>query len=312
MPPRCLSSTPTSRPARSPGAGIVAPGIGAVSLARQGRRSPTRRPTRTASCAPTRRAASSRSRRSRRRRPSTPARCSSAPACCCARRSTASVKMAFAKPDIRGKEIEIAAAFYIKRGQEARSRRAGDAGRPRQQRQGRHPGDRLCAGRARLCQGLALREPAARTTEPNSGRFIPPLAKGDHAWMSKPLPPSVFSQGRAEMPRHRASISRRAAKACGARPRSRRSCSTASATRPIRRRSAASSTRTTTGATAASSPSPATASRTASPAAPHYKMAEEIAHGGDRRQDLPSRRSAPRPITTPPMSARAGRAPCRR
>ena len=28
-----------------------------------------------------------------------------------------------------------------------------------------------------------------------SGRFIPPLAKGDHSWMSKPLPASVFSKG---------------------------------------------------------------------------------------------------------------------
>jgi spore germination cell wall hydrolase CwlJ-like protein len=26
-----------------------------------------------------------------------------------------------------------------------------------------------------------------------SGRFIPPIAAGDHAWMSKPLPPEVFS-----------------------------------------------------------------------------------------------------------------------
>ena len=73
-------------------------------------------------------------------------------------------------------------------------------------------------------------------------------------------------QGGAEMPCQRASISRRAAKACAARRPSRRSSSTASAIRPIRTRSAASSTRTTTGATAASSPSPATASRTASPA----------------------------------------------
>jgi spore germination cell wall hydrolase CwlJ-like protein len=29
--------------------------------------------------------------------------------------------------------------------------------------------------------------------EPNDGRFIPPVAKGDHGWMSKPLPESVFS-----------------------------------------------------------------------------------------------------------------------
>ena len=63
------------------GSGMVAPGIGAVSLRGKGSRSP-RLPTRTASCAPARRAASSTSRRSRRRKPSTPARSSSAPACC--------------------------------------------------------------------------------------------------------------------------------------------------------------------------------------------------------------------------------------
>ena len=28
----------------------------------------------------------------------------------------------------------------------------------------------------------------------NDGRFIPPLAKGDHTWMSQPLPPTVFSK----------------------------------------------------------------------------------------------------------------------
>ena len=71
------------------------------------------------------------------------------------------LKMAFAKPEIKGKEIQIAAAFHIARRQEARSRRAGHACRPGQQRPCRRAGDRLCAGDARLRPGLALRGPAA-------------------------------------------------------------------------------------------------------------------------------------------------------
>src|SRR5690606_39932841 len=30
--------------------------------------------------------------------------------------------------------------------------------------------------------------------DPNDGRFIPPVGKGDHSWMRNPLPPSVFSE----------------------------------------------------------------------------------------------------------------------
>ena len=67
-----------------------------------------------------------------------------------AARQQDNVKMAFAKPEIHGKEIEIATAFYKKKA-EARSRRAGDAGKPGHQREGRRAGDRLCAAGAGLC-----------------------------------------------------------------------------------------------------------------------------------------------------------------
>ena len=72
---------------------------------------------------------------------------------------TDEVKMAFAMPDIRGKEVEIATAFYMKQDKKRDPGVPAILAEPRQQREGRHPRHRLRAGRARLCQGLALREP---------------------------------------------------------------------------------------------------------------------------------------------------------
>ena len=57
-------------------------------------------------------------------------------------------EMAFAKPEIKGKEIADRRRVSYPRRQEAGSRRAGHARRARQQRQARRPGHRLCAGRA--------------------------------------------------------------------------------------------------------------------------------------------------------------------
>jgi spore germination cell wall hydrolase CwlJ-like protein len=104
------------------------------------------------------------------------------------------VKMAFAMPDIRGKEVQIATAFYMKH--EKRS----DPGVPA-----------ILAslitneGADILATAYAPPEPDYAKASPfesllraeishDSGRFIPPLAKGDHAWMNKPLPASVFSK----------------------------------------------------------------------------------------------------------------------
>ena len=110
--------------------------------------------------------------------------------------------MAFASPDIHGKEVEIAAAFYTRKekrrdpgvpavlADSSPTRRPTYWRPPTRRRSPTMPGRR----RSRACCGTRI---------PTGGRFIPPLAKGDHAWMSEPLPPSVFSQGRAEMPRQR-------------------------------------------------------------------------------------------------------------
>jgi spore germination cell wall hydrolase CwlJ-like protein len=102
---------------------------------------------------------------------------------------TDDVRMAFAVSDIRGKEVEIAAAFYM--------------------RQRRDPGipavlaslitsdkaDILATAYAPAMPDYSRASPFESVLkDPNdTGRFIPPVVDGDHPWMSKPLPPSVFS-----------------------------------------------------------------------------------------------------------------------
>ena len=101
------------------------------------------------------------------------------------------VKMAFAMPDIRGKEVEIATAFYMRQDKKRDPGVPADPRRPRQQRQGRHPGDRLRAGQPDYARASPFE---SLMKDPNdTGRFIPPVVDGDHPWMSKPLPASVFS-----------------------------------------------------------------------------------------------------------------------
>ncbi len=104
---------------------------------------------------------------------------------------TEDVKMAFAMPDIRGKEVEIAKAFYMKHDRKL------DPGVPA-----------ILAGLINndkadiLATAYAPAEPDYASASPfisllkdpnDTGRFIPPIVDGDHAWMSKPLPPEVFS-----------------------------------------------------------------------------------------------------------------------
>lgn len=104
-----------------------------------------------------------------------------------------SLRLAFAKPRIKGQEIQIAAAFHA--------------------REDRKPGPGVPAMLAALvtsdradvlATAYAPAEPdyakaspfeaLLQDEDPNDGRFIPPLAKGDHAWMQNPLPASVFSK----------------------------------------------------------------------------------------------------------------------
>lgn len=103
------------------------------------------------------------------------------------------LKMAFARPDIKGKEITIAAAFHV--------------------REDRKPDPLMPPVLAALvtndkadvlATAYAPVEPDYAKTSPfetllqeekaDSGRFVPPMEKGDHAWVSTVLPASVFSE----------------------------------------------------------------------------------------------------------------------
>ncbi|KAA3450695.1 cell wall hydrolase [Mesorhizobium sp. SARCC-RB16n] len=103
------------------------------------------------------------------------------------------LKMAFAKPRIKGKEIQIAAAFH------AREDKKPDPGVPAMLAalvNNDHP-DVLATAYAQSAPDYAKASPfeaLLQDEQPNSGRFIPPMAKGDHAWIQNPLPASVFSK----------------------------------------------------------------------------------------------------------------------
>jgi spore germination cell wall hydrolase CwlJ-like protein len=103
------------------------------------------------------------------------------------------LKMAFAKPAIKGKEIEIAAAFH------ARQEKRLDPGVPVMLASlvNNNPPDILATAYAPSAPDYAKASPfesLLHDEDPNEGRFIPPVAEGDHAWMSEPLPPSVFTK----------------------------------------------------------------------------------------------------------------------
>ena len=104
---------------------------------------------------------------------------------------TEDVRMAFVIPEIRGKEVEIAAAFYMKHDKKR------DPGVPSVLASliTNDKADVLATAYAPAEPDYASASPfLSLLKDPNdTGRFIPPVTDGDHAWMSKPLPPSVFS-----------------------------------------------------------------------------------------------------------------------
>jgi len=101
------------------------------------------------------------------------------------------VTMAFAMPDIRGREVEIANAFYLKddlrRQPGVPSSLAGLFNNEK--------ADILATAYAPAKPDYSRASPfVSLLKDPNdTGRFIPPVVDGDHAWMSQPLPPEVFS-----------------------------------------------------------------------------------------------------------------------
>ena len=96
------------------------------------------------------------------------------------------------KPRIKGKEIEIASAFYERRNPKTA------AGVPTMLASlvNNEKADVLATAYAPPAPDYARKSPFAsllKEEDEDGGRFIPPLAEGDHAWMSKPLPPHVFT-----------------------------------------------------------------------------------------------------------------------
>lgn len=100
--------------------------------------------------------------------------------------------MAFIEPQIKGQEIEIATAFH------ALDDGADDAATPAflADLVNNHNIDVLASAYAPSGPDYARASPFASLLgqeEDAGGRFIPPIGKGDHAWMSTPLPEHVFS-----------------------------------------------------------------------------------------------------------------------
>ncbi|CAK7254887.1 N-acetylmuramoyl-L-alanine amidase [Shinella sp. WSC3-e] len=100
-------------------------------------------------------------------------------------------RMAFAKPQIKGKEIEIATAFYKKE--------------PVRRNPGVSPviaslvtndnADVLATAYARVEPDYARESPFDSILKPKTelGRFVPDISPDDHAWAATPLPAEVFT-----------------------------------------------------------------------------------------------------------------------
>ena len=100
-------------------------------------------------------------------------------------------RMAFARPKIKGKEIEIATAFYKKKSVRT------DSGVPAMIADlvTNERADVLATAYARVEPDYARESPFDSILKPNKelGRFIPDIAPDDHAWAATPLPAEVFT-----------------------------------------------------------------------------------------------------------------------
>ena len=103
------------------------------------------------------------------------------------------VEMAFTKPDIRGEEMQIAAAFHLRQSDPVEPAvpvmlaSLVNNARP----------DVLATAYAPPEPDFARESPFESLLKPEqeaSGRFIPPVPDNDHFWARNALPPKVFSQ----------------------------------------------------------------------------------------------------------------------
>jgi spore germination cell wall hydrolase CwlJ-like protein len=101
------------------------------------------------------------------------------------------LRMAFVRPDIKGREIAIATAFYVRNDRAVRGVPAAIADLVTNEQ-----GDVLATAYAPAGPDYAKSSPfeSLLREDPAQGRFIPPVSSGDHAWMSRPLPASVFGE----------------------------------------------------------------------------------------------------------------------
>ncbi len=102
------------------------------------------------------------------------------------------LRMAFVDPDIQGKEVQIAGSFHLREEKSAPGVPAFLASLVSNDK-----ADILATAYAPAEPDYARASPFAsllrEEEDPFAGRFVPPVAAGDHAWMSKPLPEHVFS-----------------------------------------------------------------------------------------------------------------------
>jgi spore germination cell wall hydrolase CwlJ-like protein len=100
------------------------------------------------------------------------------------------ILMAFAKPEIAGKEVEIASAFHIKPKHTEDDLPSFIADLVNNDK-----ADILATAYAPASVSYAEASPFASILRDESdGRFIPPVPPTDHPWARSPLPPAVFSE----------------------------------------------------------------------------------------------------------------------
>ncbi|QOF72985.1 cell wall hydrolase [Aminobacter sp. SR38] len=104
------------------------------------------------------------------------------------------LKLTFAKPEIKGKEVQIAGSFHVKETEKRATR-----GVPAMLASlvNNDKADILATAYAPAAPDYAKASPfeaLLRDDDEAGGRFIPPMGKGDHWWLANPLPAGVFSK----------------------------------------------------------------------------------------------------------------------
>lgn len=102
-------------------------------------------------------------------------------------------RAAFAKPRIKGEEVAIASAFHIRK---ERPKAAGVSPMLASLVTS-DKADILATAYAPPKPDWSRASPfdsLLKEKDPNAGRFVPPVAEGDHPWMAQPLPAHVFSE----------------------------------------------------------------------------------------------------------------------